>query len=385
MKSLPDRLNEQLENQNRLRHGKNQLWQGSIPAHDSIPEVDELAKLAQYLQMAPQLQVEPGFTARLETRMLAHSVAQSRQSRMQTTQSRTYSPFLLLLRPQFVFVITSLVLLLIGTTSVLTAAAQVTDSGNPLYSVKRWEQGVQRTLTVSATDRTGLDEQIAQEQLNTLAKSGDPTHASTYQQALANLNQQINTFAQSVATLPAGAERDSFQAKLVTLKANARQTLRGLLPQLSLAEKQSTTTELGRLGDTIPHIDSATVTGLMSFGTQTIVQLTGNNIQTGARLLINDQLTESTLFLQHNTYVSVLNGSSQQRPDTIGILNPDGTIAQTTAITFALSQTGQGSNHSSWNQNGQQPVKTPVLGSGTGWPGTPVPGLYDPGPSYGQK
>jgi len=134
----------------------------------------------------------------------------------------------------------------------LVAAAQVSNPNNPLYAVKRWEQGVQVSLARSPESRADLDLQFARDRLSTLASLADPAHAEAYRQALADFEQQLRNASSSIGAIPAGPDHDRLSSQLATLKADARRTLRSFLPRLALAERLVTTDVLGQEGDTVP-------------------------------------------------------------------------------------------------------------------------------------
>jgi len=233
VKSLPDRLNDRFEKQNTLWHGKQQsgLFQSSVSRIDDDPDVKELVLLVQRLQTAPQLQVNPDFAQHLEGRILAHHATLLRRGAMRTT--RRNGQFLRSFRTQFALGIALVCLLVMGTMGTLTAAAQVTNPSNPLYQIKQWMQDVQRPQATSAVGQAEANWHTAHDQLKTVVSFADSTHVTAYHQALMELDQQINALAQSIKALPAGPDRDNLSDKLVKLKADARQVLRGLLARLT--------------------------------------------------------------------------------------------------------------------------------------------------------
>jgi hypothetical protein len=262
-------------------------------------------------------------------------------------------------RMQFTLGIALICLLVMGTMGTLTAAAQVTNPSNPLYQIKQWMQDVQQPQATSAVARAQANWRTAHDQLNTLVSLADSAHVTAYHQALMDLDQQINTLAQSIKALPAGPDRDNLSDRLVELKADARQVLRGLLPRLTLSEKLLTTDELGRLDDTIPRVESAVMIVFLHAEKQTTINIVGENLQSGARLLIDNQLVVSSGSLQSGRDVFAVSWSSQQPPKTIGILNPDGTVAQTTTITFTIADTNESGNGKNGSSN-----KSNTSGSG---------------------
>lgn len=346
MKPLPERLNEQLDNHIAFWNG-GKLREPPLPDTNGDPDVDELVRLAHRLQSAPSLQVEPNFARRLEGRLLVHNAAL--RQKQATVPWWTW----LVLRPlrmHAVFTAALLCMLLLGT-GVLAMAAQDSNPNNPLYTVKRWEQGMQLTFTHSSADRVTLNLQIARERLNELAMLADQEHGEAYHQALIGFDQQLQTISQAIRALPMESDRDRFSNELATLKADARRSLRKLLPQLALSEQLATTDELGRLGDTIPYLKGATIVLSARPKKQATISIIGDNLQPGAQLLIDNQLIQSSGSLQDGTEVFVINWTGEQSPQTVGILNPDGTVAQTIAITF-VSPNEDNTNGSNTNSKG---------------------------------
>src|SRR5215469_8285510 len=348
MKPLPERLNERLEQRNaHSRYGREApdwlLSPDHAPSQD--PEVDEFVALALRLQSAPPLQVDPDFAWQLEQRMLTHN-----------TVLRLERPvrgwlFLRLLRahPILRVALSLCFLLLLLLTGVLVAAAQVTNPNNPLYTVKRWEQQVQVSLANAPENQAESTLQSARDQLNTLAGT---TNTAAYREALVELDQRISAAAKVIDALPAGAEHERLANELAALKADAGHTLRGLLSQLALAERLATTGELGQLGDTVPHLANVAITLPVHPNGQARISIAGEDIQPGAQLLVDSRLVEATGSLQNGSYVFVANWPGKQHPYSIGILNPDGTAAQTTSVTLNSSD-DHGNSHHGGNGNGE--------------------------------
>ncbi len=345
MRPLPDRLNDRLERQRRGER-VSEPSQSPVSRKDHDLEVEELAMLARRLQVTPQLRVDPGFAQRLEARILAQHAIQSRR---RATTTRENGLFQRTHWKRFAFGIALVSLLLAGTMGTLSAAAQATNPNNPLYEVKRWVQRVQYPQTDATMTRAETNWHNAQGQLNTLTSLTDSPHATAYRKGLANLEQQINQLAQAIQTLPAGPDRDNLTNKLVMLKTESRQMLRGLLPHLALSEQLLTTNELGRLGDTVPNVDSAAMVVVHS-SKQATITITGNNLQPGAQLLVDKKLMVSSGSWQNGTGVFTVSWPGKQSPKTIGILNPDGTATQTTTITFTLTE-GNGNGNDKGNNN----------------------------------
>jgi hypothetical protein len=339
MRSLPDRLNDQIERQ---RRGERAV---SGPKEHRDAEVEELAQFARRLQFTPQLRPDPRFVQRLEMRVLAQQAAQSHQHA--TSPRRLFQP----LRLPLAVGIALACLLLVITAGTFTVAAQVSNPSNPLYRVNRWVQQMQQSESRSvAVDQARADWQKANTQVTTLA-----SHAKqgTYRQSLMDMDQQIKKLEHSIQALPSGPEKEDFSHKLTTLKAQARQTLRGLLPRLTLSEKLQTTDELGTLGDdTLPQIESArmVVTHPQMQATITII---GEHFHSGAQAVVDTQIVTSRAGsqAQDGSMVFIMEWSGTQSPKTIGILNPDGTLAQTTLVTFTVTN-GNATNKGEKNNNG---------------------------------
>ncbi len=322
---LPERLNERLEE--RMAHS----WNGVQHTSGFYPEVDQLVALAHRLQSASPLQVRPDFVLQLERRLLVRNA----ELRQQRTARGWSFPRLLQAHPVVGAIICLCILLLVAGTGTLVAAAQATDPGSPLYTLKRWEQHMQTSFSPnSAESQAELNLQAARDRLHTLTGLATPTDAQNYRQALVDLDQQINTAAQTINVLPLGSSQQHLLSELATLKADARHTLRSFLPQLALTERFATTAELGRLGDSVPALKSVEIDLPSHPDGQATISITGTGIQAGAQLLVDGRLVEVSGSLQNGVYVFVVNWRGDQHFQSIGVLNPDGTAVQTSAITL---------------------------------------------------
>ena len=354
MNPLPERLNDRLERLNALSENDEQ-WPGGLPppvdASDRDPEIDELVTLARRFQSAPSLQVNPDFAWQLERRILIHKAALRRE---QSARGWSFPP-LLHMHPLFGIALGLCLLLLLLGTGVLAVAAQVSNPDNPLYKVKRWEQHVQVSLANSPGYQAELDLQFARDRLNMLANLADPAQQGDYQQALMDMDQQISTAVKAINVVPAGAYHDRLASELATLEEDARHTLRGLLTQLAFAERLLTTGELGRLGDTVPLLKSVEVVLPAHPNGHASISISGQDIQPGAQLLADGQLIVAHSSLQNGLNIFVATWTGNQHPHSIGILNPDGTAAQTAAITLQISNdhgNGNGDGEGSGSHNG---------------------------------
>lgn len=368
MNPLPERLNDRLERLNALSRNGEQSPGGflspvDVPAHD--PEVDELVTLARRVQSAPSLQVNPDFAWQLERRILTHKAAVHRAK-----SARGWSfPRLLHAHPVFGIALGLCLLLFLLGTGVLAVAAQVSNPDNPLYKVKRWEQHVQISLANSPGNQAELDLQFARDRLEMLANLADPAHQGAYQQALMDMDQQISATVKAINAVPAGTYHDRLASELATLQEDARHTLRGFLPQLALPESLQTTGELGRLGDIVPLLKSVVIVLPAHPNGHASISISGQGIQPGVQLLVDGQLVMAHSSLQNGLNIFVATWTGDKHPHSIGILNPDGTAAQTTDITLQISNgRGNGNGEGNGNPNGNGDS------NGGGKPsGTPTP------------
>lgn len=366
MKSQPERLND------RLQQGDWHSWNNEnlparqhrpTPAPDHDPEIDELVAVARHLRSHPQLQADPDFVELLETRLLLHHAALRQKQPARKGLVRLWRA-----HPMYSIALGFCLLAFLLGTGVLAVAARVSNPENPLYAVKRWEQHMQISLAGSSASRAGLDLQFAREQLNLLAGLADPAHQNAYRQTLADFDQQVSAAASTIQGLAVGPERTRLSSELTALKDNGRHTLRGFLPQLALAERLLTTDELGSLGDRVPHLLSVEIVLPAHSNDHTAtISITGNNIQPGAQLLVNGQVINAPGLFQNGLYVFTTGWNGEQHPQSIGVLNPDGTVAQTTIITMIPSNgNGNGNNGNSNNgghgngNNAGKPDKTPT-------------------------
>lgn len=254
------------------------------------------------------------------------------------------------------------ILVISMSTGVLVVSAHVSDPNNPLYAVKRWEQQVQVSFASSSTDQAELHLQFARDQLTTLGTFTDTSHAPSYQKTLANFDQYMTLATQEIQALPAGANQNRLTRELATLQTDARQTLRGLLNELAVSERVLTTNELGRLGDTVSSLTKAEVTLPAQPNGQASVSISGSHFQPGAQLLVNGQPVAASGAVQNGMYLFTIEWHGNQHPHTIGILNPDGTAAQTTQISIQTSNgndNGNGDGGGNGKGNGGKTAGTP--------------------------
>jgi hypothetical protein len=351
MKSLPERLNEEIEHHG---IGSSQHQQPSLEDLAEEPQIAALVSLAWHLQQAAPLQVDPEFARRLEQRVLLQIRAVQEQSQKRRLpaglanwlQRETAGSWPRTLR---LAVVSLLCLLLLGGGS-LFAAAQVANPVSPLYRLKLWQQNISLTAAGSDLRRAQLRGQLAREQLQALA--GLVNSPQAYRAALRDFEEKMELFAQAIHALPAGADRTRLTEELTRLEADARQMLYQLLPRLAIPERLLTTSELGRLGANIIHLSSAMITVSQHPKSVLTVSLSGSGLQPGATLLLDNQPVSAagTLTDDAYTFLLVWQGRNRQLPRSLGLLNPDGTAVATTAVVVKYEDRGNGANSGNSNQ-----------------------------------
>jgi uncharacterized protein YwbE len=315
-------------------------------------EVDELTNLARHLQAAPQVRVDADFAQTLERRLLRQALtnqqAGARKSRLRQAWQRH--------RVAISFIGLGVLLLLLLGIGLLVLALQTAKPTNPLYSFEHGQTPGQTTstpfptLTSTATlppDQASLDLQVARSHLQTLLTLTAPAQSSAYVQTLSQFDTQLTKAANAISALPAGTEKSDLSTQLSTLRSDARQQLRALLHTLTSTASAATTTELGRLGEAIPSVTGASIILPAHPKGNATISITGSGIQPGAQLLVDGKLVQATGTLKNGQIVFVLTWKSEKHPHSLGIVNPDGTVAQTTNVTITSAQKDNGNGNGS--------------------------------------
>src|SRR5258706_15439201 len=303
-----------------------------MPASSYDQGVNELVAVARRIQLASAVQVDPDFAERLEQRMRVHNAMQRLQRPRPSGWSRLSLDWPLHVHPVFSVALSCCMLVVLLSIGILIASAQVTNPNNPLYGVNQWEQNVQISLSGSPADRAGLELQFAGDRLNTLTDLANAPDAQTYEQQLEELDQQIENAVQSINQVPAGAQRDQLASRLATFETQARHVLRGLLLRLTLQERLATTDALADLGDSVPYLQSVRLILPAHPGGQATIIVSGSGFESGAQLAIDWQVLGTSGSSQNGRFNLEGHWTGQQQAHSIGILNPDGTFAQTTII-----------------------------------------------------
>ena len=303
-------------------------------------EVHAMGMLAQDLQVSPSLLPDPVFVQGLERKVLAHSLDRAQTKAVQEKPYQFIGKGIVL----HIRLVCALLLffILTGSGTIIAMAATVSNPDNSLYGVKVWEQHVQLSLPNSPQGRASMSLHVIRERLNALPSLTGATHATAYQQALDDIQWQIKAVASVSETLPPGSERDKLSNELETVRADTRHTLYSVLLQLPLAEQLTTTAVLGQLGAPVPGIESVTMVITTYHTSQAIVTVTGANLTSTMRLMINDKLVSSGCTLWNNTCVFTLSWHGRRSPYVIAIVNIDGTAAQTTSIRFVSIERNNG-------------------------------------------
>jgi hypothetical protein len=295
-------------------------------------EVREMVMLAQDLQASPPLIPDPVFIQGLERKVLAHSLD---RAQTKVAQDKPYQLIGrgIVLRIRLVCALL-LFFVLTGSGTIIAMAATVSNPDDSLYGVKVWEQHVQLSLPNSPQGRANMSLHIIRDRLNAIPSLTGAAHANAYQQALDDIQLQIKEVASVIETLPPGSERDKLSSELETVRANTRHTLYGVLLKLPLAEQLTTTVVLGQLGMPVPSIESVTVIITTYHTSQAIVTITGANLTSTMRLMINGKLVSSGCTLWNNSCVFTVPWHGKRSPHVIAVVNIDGTSAQITSIQF---------------------------------------------------
>ncbi len=239
--------------------------------------------------------------------------------------------------------------MLLALGSGLFAAAANAQPGSPLFGLHQVEQWARVSLS-SPADKARLHLQYASDALAALdravaQRSGDPAYAS----ALATLQSELNAAATAIAALPAGQTHDALATQLATFQQRARDDLRAALPGLGWSDRVATTAALGGLGENVPHVTGAAIHEIAGRDAQAAahgthaaqVVVSGSGLVAGARLVVNGQPMGTVLSVTDGTLVAQvsLDPSLVGRVVSIGVENPDGTAAQTSAIDHGAAVT----------------------------------------------
>lgn len=207
----------------------------------------------------------------------------------------------------------------------LLSVAAAAPPGSPLFGLRRLEENVQLVVSAQHTDRANLYLAHAHQWLADARAAARQRDDSTYLAALRALRDDDAAAASEISRLPLSGDRTTLEAKLATLRADERATLREALPSISWSARVITTRALGDLGVSVPRVTSATV---VAEGDGWRVTLAGTGFESGAVLLLNGQPAGAVIAVSDSRLVATLPSESlPSGPGTLGVGNPDGTAA----------------------------------------------------------
>jgi hypothetical protein len=226
-------------------------------------------------------------------------------------------------------------LAVIGASTFLAGASA--GPGTPLYSLHRFEQGVQVSLAPSAAERTTLHLAFAQEALAALdASAARHQSGGAYADALATFQQEMQAATTSLTGVSAGTDYSALSSQLAQLRAQGRADLHIALAILSWSGRVVTTGVLGDIGDTVLHVNAATMLYYQDSSLdQHLWQITvsGSGFAPGAELLVNGAPAGTVRSVTPTMLVAQMSGDDAgPLPESIGVANPDDTAAQTSSI-----------------------------------------------------
>lgn len=378
MKPIEEHLNDRLELEKWGVIGRESPSSGFIAPvmkNESDEEVDALLAIVHDLQKSPQLQPRPEFMVQLERRLIRRHAELRIQSR---SKRRSFISWVYT-RPALTAVLGICLIFVLLSSSMVALAAQVTDPTNPLYSLKGWGQQIQLQLTSNPADQASLNLQFARDRLNTIPSLANSADEGAYRLAVSDFDQKITASSATIKGLPSGAKQAMLVRQLANLKIDAIHILRTHLVQLEVPEQLYTTTELARLGDTIPNVKQVLLTLPSKSTKDETISFLGSDLQPGAWLLINGKKRQQTGTLQQGWLVFVIDNNGMQRPQSLGMLNPDGSATETSTITISTNDPSGNGQHGKGNKPPVIPTphgnKPPVIPTphGKKLPETPTP------------
>src|SRR5437588_12654723 len=133
MNPLYEQLNDELERQEDIWSTRTSpdLQLSPMPAANDDQGVNGLVAVARRIQQASAVQVDPDFAGRLEHRMLMHNAMQRLQRSQRSRWSRISLHWPLHVHPVFSVALSCCVLVVLLSTGILIASAQITNPNNP--------------------------------------------------------------------------------------------------------------------------------------------------------------------------------------------------------------------------------------------------------------
>jgi hypothetical protein len=236
-------------------------------------------------------------------------------------------------------------ILLVSVGGIFVAAADA-QPGSVLFSVHRFEQGVQAQLTTNAAERVQLHLDNAQAALQAFDR------AIARQQHGAELTDALDTFLSehaaadtALAAVTDTASHAHLAAALDQQRAQGVSDLRAALPNQDWSLRLRLTQALGALNVAIPILIQVTLTessdpaDSKGVGRITTVTITGAGFQPGAQLLLRGIPMGTVLSVSGDTLVAQLRAAAQAiaSQGSIGVGNPDGTTAMSAQASVIIS------------------------------------------------
>ena len=310
-------------------------------------EIEPLMTLAHSLQKAAPLQVDEHFATLLEERLRTSAALRVWASQPTQTSVHTLSAAPPMPKKRKVFSLSA---------ALVCVCVLALCCGGIVLAMRSF-QAPQRK-TPATVQQVELTDQAAHTLLQTLNRLATPTHAQEYRQALVDLDQQVVACEEEVARVPPSSGWDKAEQEFLELKADARGELYQLLVNLALPERVVTTTELGKLGATVPVVSDAQFT-LVPAQNQAVVLVHGSGISAGAHVLIDGLDISGTGIMENGGYeMTIPWAANRPSPQLLGILNGDNTAAQTTTVKVQTGQStpdpdGDGDGHDGGHDGGQ--------------------------------
>ncbi|HEX9068854.1 MAG TPA: IPT/TIG domain-containing protein [Ktedonobacterales bacterium] len=231
-------------------------------------------------------------------------------------------------------VLAAMLALLLGVTTL--AAARNAEPGQALYGVRRWEQGLNGSLTSQAGNRVRLHLQYASEALAAFTAAVNAGSGSqAYSDALQTLSDETAAAKVALNDVPAGREQSDLDGQVEQLQADARAGLHASLPALGWHDRIIVSSAIANQGESVVRITNVTMVRVTKLNiTSWRITITGSGFEPGAVVLVNGSPSVSTSTMTATSLTIQLPGSAfRDRPISIGVGNPDETAAATSTFT----------------------------------------------------
>jgi hypothetical protein len=343
---------------------------------DLMPLLAVAAKLDRFRQAEP----DPTFARALEQRWLAraehlaaatveHLAAETsaagarelpaRERLRQAVGRRSRTP-------RWALLAAAAVLLFSVGAGTLTAAAAAMP-GTPLYGLHRLEQGMQAQFAVNVLDQGHLHLTYAEQALSALSAAAAQHNMSAYHDALATLRDEWDSAHAALGQVPTGQAHDALAADLAQVTTQARAALLAVAPTLAWQEQLATTNALGAFGQPVPVITRARIMTHDSGDHRAwVIALSGSGFQAGAQVVLEGQVMSGAALVSADALQFTLVTAPRAAPHTVGIQNPDGTVAETTQVLIAAAQSGDDTSSRPTPAGTDDAGKNGQAGSGSG-------------------